>query len=676
MNSHVEATQKAEAGLISLDVMQKLQFEWLARLSRMSGLASMIINSDMEIIYYEDRILDMLEFDHGVDLTGTSLLGVVSELAVRGDFGPGDKQIFCDLVRAEINRVPSEGEVKPKTLSLITPKGRRLLFRQDLDLDGIYLLTCKDITSDHIKRHALKVALDSSVSGYMIYNLETEKFEIHGEAGRRALGDVLTRRLMDKGIESILHPKDIEKVRDTWAKGLASKESWTSTFRVIDPEGQVRWIRSQATPQLSESGRVNMVIFFYTEVTSQLRIQDELRQSKEVAEKALSAKNNFLGRLSHEIRTPMNAVVGIADALIHHNGDPKIMPKLELIQTSAEKIVKIVDESLQHTKLSEAKMELDPVSASPREVVEAACALWEQQAIKTEVDLNCRIDPSVPDTIIFDPHRYEQCINNLLSNALKFSPGGTVNVILTTIGEGPNRKLVLAVKDNGIGMNEAQLNGLFEAFTQADKSISGKFGGTGLGMNITKQIIELMGGNVSAKSTSGEGTVVAMTLPIQEERRVEDRRESTQTLVSDMLDSAVPPKSGYENLRVLVVDDNATNHMVVCSLLDTLVASIEVAENGIEAIAKLNAAEFDVVLMDIHMPIMDGIEATLAIRSNPSAYSDIAIIALTADPQYQQKRLCKNIGMNDALAKPIKLTELLAAFDRLALKQSSIEIAA
>jgi len=676
MTPHVDATQTADAGLVPFDIMQKLQFEWLARLSRMSGLASMIVNSELDIIFYEDRVLDMLEFDHGVDLTGTSLLGVVSELATRGDFGPGDKEIFCNLVKTEINRLPEKGEIKPKTLNLITPKGRRLQFRQDLDLDGIYLLTCKDITDDHIKRHALRVALDSSVSGYIIYNLETQKYEIHGEAGRKALGSVLTARLLKKGIESILHPNDVKKVQDQWLKGLSSKKAWTSTFRIIDSEGRTRWMKSRATPQLSESGKVSMVIFFYTEVTSQLRIQDELRQAKDVAEKSLSAKNNFLGRLSHEIRTPMNAVVGIADALIHHNGDPKIIPKLELIQTSAEKIIKIVDESLQHTKLSEAKMELDPISASPRKSVEAACALWEQQAIKTEVDLICRIDDSVPDTIIFDPHRYEQCINNLLSNALKFSPGGTVNIILTTMGEHQNKKLVLAVKDNGIGMNEAQLDGLFEAFTQADKSISGKFGGTGLGMNITKQIIELMGGNVTAKSTSGEGTVVAMTLPIREERRVEDRRESTQTLVSDMLDSAVPPKAGYESLRVLVVDDNATNHMVVCSLLDSLVETIEVAENGIEAIAKLNAAEFDVVLMDIHMPVMDGIEATLAIRSNPSAYSDIAIIALTADPQYQQKRLCKNIGMNDALAKPIKLTELLAAFDRLALKQASSEIAA
>ena len=231
-------------------------------------------------------------------------------------------------------------------------------------------------------------------------------------------------------------------------------------------------------------------------------------------------------------------------------------------------------------------------------------------------------------------------------------------------------------------MNEAQLANLFEAYTQADKSISGRFGGTGLGMNITKQLIELMGGKITAKSEIGSGTVIALTLPIKAERRVEERRENTSGgLLDDILESAAEPESEYSELKMLVVDDNPTNHMVVSSLLGSLVKHIDVAENGVEAIDALKKAErenaqYDIVLMDIHMPVMDGIEATLDIRGSKESYTDIPIIALTADPQYQQRRLCKNIGMDEALAKPVKLTELLNAMDRVLKTRAASGLAA
>jgi len=423
-------------------------------------------------------------------------------------------------------------------------------------------------------------------------------------------------------------------------------------------------------------------IFFYTEVTSQLRIQDDLRKAIEQSEKSLSAKNAFLGRLSHEIRTPMNAVVGIADALIHHDKNPKILPKLHLIQSSAEKIIKIVDESLEHTKLAESKIQLHPQPASPRDAVKSVCALWEQKAIENGIHLQCQIGPDVPDNIIFDSHRYEQCLNNLISNAVKFSPAGKVQVVLTTLEKKGQKNLVAVVKDTGIGMNQDQLDKLFEAYIQADETISGRFGGTGLGMNITKQVIELMGGQITAKSEIGKGTVIALTLPIQAERREQDRRKNTSdSLVEDMLENAVPPASEYSEFKILVVDDNTTNHLVVSSLLGSLVKQIDVAENGVEAIKALDKADanndqYDFVLMDIHMPVMDGIEATLAIRGSNKSYTDISIIALTADPQYQQRRLCKNIGMDDALAKPIKLTEVLGAIDRVFSKRNASNLAA
>ena len=667
---------------IPVSKLQALQFEWLARAGRLSGMATLIVDTNLDIKYYDRGVAEILELDTTIDFKGANLLDLAQQLAVRGDFGPGDPKIFVEILEKEFSKPVSPDENSHRSMNFLTPSGRRVQFRQDIEEDGLYMLSCRDISKNYIERHALKVALDSSKSGFIIFDVETQSFQLTGDFYKTNQKTGLAYRLVNEELKQVINSDDYAKLRSIWIAAHKAKKPWTGTFRTKGTQAETIWVKVQATPQISESGLVTGYIFFYTEVTTQLRIQDDLRKAIEQSEKSLSAKNAFLGRLSHEIRTPMNAVVGIADALIHHDKNPKILPKLQLIQSSAEKIIKIVDESLEHTKLAEAKIQLHQQSASPRDAVESVCALWEQKAVENGIHLQCRIGPDVPNNIIFDSHRYEQCLNNLISNAVKFSPAGKVQVVLTTLEKKGQKNLVAVVKDTGIGMNKDQLDNLFEAYTQADETISGRFGGTGLGMNITKQVIELMGGQITAKSEIGKGTVIALTLPIQAERREKDRRKNTSdSLVDDMLENAVPPASEYSNFKVLVVDDNATNHLVVSSLLGSLVKQIDVAENGVEAIKALDNAEanndqYDFILMDIHMPVMDGIEATLAIRGSKKAYTDIAIIALTADPQYQQRRLCKNIGMDDALAKPIKLTEVLGAIDRVFSKRRASNLAA
>jgi len=658
---------------IPISKLQALQFEWLARAGRLSGMATLIVDTNLDIKYYDRAVAEILELDTSVDFKGANLLDLARQLAVRGDFGPGDPKVFVDIIKTEFSKPVTSDETSHRSMNFLTPSGRRIQFRQDIEEDGLYMLSCQDISKTYIEKHALKVALDSSKSGFIIFDVETKSFQLTGDFYNKEQKTGLAYRLVNENLKNVINLDDYAKLRSVWIAAHGAKNPWTGTFRTKGTQAETIWVKVQATPQISESGIVTGYIFFYTEVTSQLRTQDDLRKAIEQSEKSLSAKNAFLGRLSHEIRTPMNAVVGIADALIHHDKNPKILPKLQLIQSSAEKIIKIVDESLEHTKLAEAKIQLHPQPASPREAVESVCALWEQKAVENGINLKCRIGPDVPKNIIFDSHRYEQCLNNLISNAVKFSPAGKVQVVLTTLEKKGQKNLVAVVKDTGIGMNKDQLDNLFEAYTQADETISGRFGGTGLGMNITKQVIELMGGQITAKSEIGKGTVIALTLPIQAERREQDRRKNTSdSLVDDMLENAVPPASEYSNFKVLVVDDN---------VLGSLVKQIDVAENGVEAIKALDKADanndqYDFVLMDIHMPVMDGIEATLAIRGSQKAYTDIPIIALTADPQYQQRRLCKNIGMDDALAKPIKLTEVLGAIDRIFSKRTASNLAA
>ncbi len=642
-------------------------YAWLDQLSMMNRQIFMVANKDLNIEFISKYTLEFLEIEY--DLTEiTSPLpykSVLTHLAQQGYFGDGN--VF-EIVERLVTQNEAQLNASPLTLeeiNLITPSGRHIHVRQMVTTDERLLLVGDDITQEHIESHALELALSSSQSGYGIYNHESRKFVVYGDALRDHFNINTSENLSLRDAAKLIHPDDFSKFEATWRYNLKNKTTWQITSRGINNEGRSIWLKTHFTPQFSNDGMLTSVICFFTDVTNTIRIQNELRQVTKRTQDTLKAKNDFISRLSHEMRTPMNAVIGIADALIHHHNDPAIQPKLELIQTSAEKIVHILDETLQHAKLEEHKVELNPRLSSPRKCVENLCQLWEEKAATSKIELTYQIDDNVPNQINFDDFRFEQCLNNLLSNAIKFTSGGEIKVIQTIVEKANQSYLITAVKDNGIGMTPAQQDNIFEAFTQADKSISGRFGGTGLGMSITKNIIELMGGRISLNSAPGKGSMFALSLPIKNSISHSANQSINRSLVDTLLEENKPEPSKYKNLNILIVDDNPTNHLVTKSLLDTLVGNIVTANNGVQAIQALEAQDFDLVLMDIHMPIMDGIEATLAIRSCDEVFANIPIIALTADPQYQQKRLCKNIGMNGALAKPVKLVDVLNEIDKI-----------
>ena len=639
------------------------EFHWLSRISDVSGLGIILFSQDMGLEFINKLALTFFEISEKHFSRNISYSKLIVHMAKRGDFGAGDSHSFVAHITDILNNQKAARDGNIAELKMTMPSGRRLLVRQKHDSDNRLLLTAKDITLEERDSQTLDIALDSGGSGFWYYNCETSEVSMHGDYLEKSLSRRQMDRLENDGILSVVHPDDLRSTTEVWEQGLKDGKPWKHTCRILTGNGQSMWLRWHARPQLSEAGNVISFTCFFKDITQELETSDALRKAKESAENSLKIKNDFLARLSHEVRTPMNGVIGIADALIHHHPDKTIKPKLELIQSSADKILRIVDETLSHTKLHADKLTLESEPASPAKSVENVIRLWEHKALKNNISLSYSIDPSVPETITFDHFRYEQCLNNLLSNAIKFTPNGDIKVVLTLVEkDGFPPRLVLAVKDNGIGMTVEQQKQIFEAYTQADKSIARRFGGTGLGMTITKEIIELMGGTITLRSESGKGTVFALTLPIGD-KEAQSTEQKTNALVDQILEDAMPEPSNYSKLRILVADDNATNHMVITSLLESLVGEIHIASDGGQAINILETTPIDIVLMDIHMPVMDGIEATLAIRGRPESWSDVPIVALTADPQYQQKRLCRNIGMDDALAKPVKLVELLRAFD-------------
>jgi signal transduction histidine kinase/CheY-like chemotaxis protein len=672
---------------------------WLERLSEMSNQAFMVFDATLNLEFANGFTLELFDLD---EVTFKDLLcydDLIEYCIQRGDFGKGVEQTLKALSGDLKANVRLQSRKKSSKLEISTPSGKRLCLKHSYGRDGRMLLVADDITEKYETETALEVALKIGAAGYLSYNVEGKEWNIASKSMIEYFGEARVAQAEEVGLQALIHEDDIERAREIWFNSLHSGETFDMKLRFISKEGNAIWFRAYGVPRFAENNSVSSLFCYYVDITEEMRLQKEQREAVQAAQEALKAKNSFLARLSHEVRTPMNAVVGISDALLIHHNDPTITPKLELIQNSAEKIIRIVDESLTHSKLEEGKVSLSTSPTSPSKCVENVCMLWEQQAAKNDVTLTYHLDKNLPETIEMDGFRYEQCLNNLLSNAVKFSRGGKVQVALKSVQkEGSRDLLVLAVKDNGIGMTTEQQSHIFEAYTQADNSISGRFGGTGLGMTITKQITEMMEGSIKVRSEEGKGTVFMIAIPYGEVRQkkitaqkptdtkvtalqndvpppnsskqadsIKEPDTASQTsasvdLVGTMLNQANEKYSIYSGLRVLVVDDNETNHMVVSSLLGSLVKSLVSATDGFDAISKLESQEFDIILMDIHMPVMDGIEATLSIRGANKNYSDIPIIALTADPQYQQKRLCLNIGMNDALSKPVRLNEILKAF--------------
>lgn len=638
-----------------VNVRRREDFYWLQRMSDVTGDACIVVGSNGYIDYLDPKILAVLEVDASVVADWTEFSDLTHYMSEQGYFGPGEPETFQALLTDILSNQRLKQDQSTKLINAYTPSGNFLDIRISYGRNDGFVVLIHDSSSEQLKNLALETALKVGKSGYWSYNLRSGDFHVRADSLHDHFHSKTLALVTKKGFNDVIHPEDRQTVKDSMEQCVVTRKSLGILIRIVTDNKDILWLNAHLMPNMDEGGKVRSLSCFFTDITDEVVARDELRLTKEHAEMALKAKNAFLGRLSHEVRTPMNAVVGMADALVHNYDDPAIMPKLSLIQNSADKVIKLVDRTLDHAKLEDQAVEITPVESDIRSLLGSICESWSSKAQASGTRLNCTIHPSVPSKIMLDSLRFEQCVNNLISNALKFSQGGSVTVAMT-VSTGNAQKLVLAVKDTGIGMDQNVLQRIFLPFKQANNTITGRFGGTGLGLTITKDLVELMGGKINVTSKPSEGSMFVISLPLVSV-------EPAATVTERPPQAPIKPVSPYENLRVLIVDDNATNHMVVNSLLANVVGHTDTAINGEEAIAALDKAPYDLVLMDIHMPVMDGIEATLAIRSNPSDYQDIPIIALTADPQYQQARLCRNIGMNASLAKPIKRSDLLEAFE-------------
>ena len=362
----------------------------------------------------------------------------------------------------------------------------------------------------------------------------------------------------------------------------------------------------------------------------------QLEEARAEAERANTAKSNFLATISHEIRTPLNGVTGMV-ALLADEKDPKrVKEGLGIMQQSADTLLAVINDVLDFSKIESNHLELESIAFAPRTELQLVVNLVQPRAAEVHTEVELMVAPTVPAWLKGDPTRFRQIALNLVSNAVKFSAGGLVSCRLDIYGP----ELVLEIIDNGIGMSSEVVSKLFTPFSQADASTTRRFGGTGLGLAIAQRLIQAMKGSIQVDSQLGVGSCFVVRIPYEE----------TQAPPSQ----AAPPRQ-QRSCRVLVVEDNPVNQLVVRRLLESLGHEVTLAADGRKGLEVSEGQAFDLVLMDCHMPVMDGFDAAKAMRERGLK---TPIYALTAAVSTEDRERCLAVGMNDLLPKPLRLERL------------------
>ncbi|MCW3077834.1 MAG: luxQ 1 [Bacteroidetes bacterium] len=426
-------------------------------------------------------------------------------------------------------------------------------------------------------------------------------------------------------------------------------------------DGRKYWAQTTLSPLLDEHGEIYKIIAIDSDISRLKQTEEELIAAKEKAEQSRKVKEEFLANMSHEIRTPMNGIIGFARLLEDSPLTPAQKEYLGAIKTSGSNLLVIINEILDFSKLEAGKIVFEEVKIDLLQCVDSVIQMLQTKILKNKVILSQKMDPRIPQILLGDQVRLSQVLINLISNAIKFTEKGTIKVITQLLEEDEDcAEIEFRVQDTGIGIPAEKLDLIFESFSQASSNTTRKYGGTGLGLTITKKLVELQNGTIKVESEVNKGSTFIFTLRFKKHKNSEcedDNCQNSDKQESESESTKTELKSLSE-IKILLVEDNTLNQLLATKVLQTWNTTPDIASNGKIAIEKLKDNSYDLVLMDIQMPEMDGYETTRYIRSNIS--TKLPIIAMTANAMVGEKEKCLEAGLNDCISKPFDLDDLYA----------------
>lgn len=510
----------------------------------------------------------------------------------------------------------------------------------------------------------LKFALEGSGDGVWDWNIEegsvtfSEKWKTMLGYHPDEIGTDLSEwssRVHSDDIEKVM--KDIQNCFDKITKGYANEH------RILCKDGSYKWVLARGIiTSHDENGKPLRMIGTHSDISEHKKNEQALIEAKELAEAAALAKSTFLANMSHEIRTPMNAIIGLSELALNKEMPAEIYDYLVKINHSSKGLLEILNDILDFSKIEAGKMTLDKSEFNIIVLQRNLRNLFEPSAESKNLAFHIDIDTHIPNNLLGDVTRIQQVLANLLSNAIKFTNAGQITFKMQLLEEiGSNARIRFSVSDTGMGISEADQIKLFKPFSQLDSSITRRFGGSGLGLAISNNLLKLMGSKLLVDSVLGQGTIFSFNLCLNiasMQSALVATKKNNPTQAGDLTQNLRDLSQSISGAQILVAEDNFINQQIVKEFLTLSGMNVSIANNGLEALGLLKTNHYDAILMDIHMPEMDGLSATKEIRLNPN-YSTLPIIALTAGVTTDEYESYFAVGMNDVLPKPVNPEKMI-----------------
>lgn len=653
--------------------------------SSISEIMDQTLN-EITLLIIEDNTVDQIFLKEHLSETNLNIIEIVSTDTIEGAVELLQQRDFS-LLFLDWHLPDSEGlnsldvltKVKPKvpvivvsgmkdkalSLKAITQGAQDFLTKSDfssqvLEKAVFYAIERKknrELIEENNNRN--EIILKATNDILWDWNLVTGKVKWFGSGLKKYLpAHIDPDNIPDDFWVARLHPDEkrrtVVKLKKAITEGGGG--AWESDNKFLRSDGSFAYINTRGFVLTNTNNKPIRMMGSMQDITDRKNAELEIRKAKNEADEARKTQEQFLANMSHEIRTPMNGVIGMTQLLgaTHLNSEQR--EYVETIKESAANLMVVINDILDLTKIVAGKVTIDSVDYAITDVVRNAIQITGFKAEEKSILLRSIIDKNIHPVLLGDPFRLNQVLVNLVGNAIKFTEEGEVNIHVNLLQEDEEKvSLEFIVQDTGIGIKEDKLALVFEQFTQASSETTRRFGGSGLGLTITRQLIELQGGSIHVKSTLGVGSTFTFYLNV---------KKGNSELQHSLKKAVVPAKqNALAGIKVLLAEDNLINQKVAVKILSIEGAEVVVANNGLEAIEMLRQHQYDVVLMDIQMPKMDGYEATRHIRNKMEAPAcNARIIAITASAMISEKERCLSAGMDDYITKPFQAKDL---FDKI-----------